>query len=102
MWWLTFRDGSVVILEASSLLHARMLAVKYGLGRPAYFVEGHFIDPEWAAVIPHDDIGRMLSPPEARQVHDMLTDHGRRNGTHTDEVIALRKLVAELSLRTAR
>jgi hypothetical protein len=97
MWWLTFRDGSVVILQASSLLHARMLAVKYSLGRPAYFAEGHFIDPERAALIPHDDIRRMLSPPEARQVHDMLRDRRRRNGADTDDVIALRKLVAELT-----
>jgi hypothetical protein len=26
MWWITFRRGDVVILRATSLIHARMLA----------------------------------------------------------------------------
>jgi hypothetical protein len=96
MWWLTFRRGDVVIVEASSLLHARMLAAQYGFGRPAHFAEGDFIDPERAALIPDNAIGRMLSPPEAQQVREVLTDYGRRNGEH-NEAIALRKLVAELA-----
>ena len=97
MWWLTFRRGDVVIVEASSLVHARMHAAQYGFGRPAHFAEGHFIDPERAARIPDNVIGRMLSPPEARQVREVLTDRGRRNGEPTNEAVALRKLVTELA-----
>ena len=35
MWWLSFIDGTVVILdvEATSLLHARTLAAMKGIGR---------------------------------------------------------------------
>jgi hypothetical protein len=72
VWWLTCRHGDVVIVEASSLIHARTVAAQYGLGRPAHFAEGHFIDPERAALIRDEDIGRVLSPAEARQVREAL------------------------------
>jgi hypothetical protein len=72
MWWLTFRHGDVVIVEASSLLHARTVATQFGLGRPSHFAEGHFIDPDRAALIPPKSIGRMLTPLEARQVRELL------------------------------
>ena len=52
MWWLTFLNGGVVIIEASSLIHARSLAAARGLGRVVHFAEGHFINPESAALIP--------------------------------------------------
>jgi hypothetical protein len=45
MWWLMFLSGGVVIIEASSLIHARALAAAHGLGRVSHFAEGHFIDP---------------------------------------------------------
>jgi hypothetical protein len=77
MWWLTFRHGDVVIVEASSLLHARAVAAQLGLGRPSHFAEGHFIDPDRAALIPHDFIGRMLAPLDARQVRDLLHSRSR-------------------------
>jgi hypothetical protein len=73
MWWLSFLDGGVVIIQASSLIHARMLAAQHGLGWTLYFANGHFINPERAALIPDDSIGRMLSPDEAGQLRDVLT-----------------------------
>src|SRR5258708_33046522 len=68
MWWLTFLNGGVVIIEASSLTHARSLAAAHGLGRVVHFAEGHFINPESAALIPDAFIGRMLSAIEARRL----------------------------------
>ena len=72
MWWLLFRDGGVVIVGASSLVHARLLAAANGLGRASHFVEGAFIDTERLPPIPAEFIGRMLSPIEARQIEEML------------------------------
>jgi hypothetical protein len=72
MWWLTFLNGGVVIIEASSLIHARSLAAAHGLGRVVHFAEGHFINPESAALIPDAFIGRMLSAIEARRLLDRM------------------------------
>jgi len=72
MWWLLFRDGGVVIIGASSLVHARLLAAANGLGRASHFVEGGFIDSERRPPIPSGFIGRMLSPIEAQQIQEML------------------------------
>jgi hypothetical protein len=72
VWWISFLDGSVFIVQASSLAHARMLAALHGVGRVGHFVEGHFIDDERAAVIPQKFIGRMLSSHAARQIRDLF------------------------------
>jgi hypothetical protein len=72
MWWLLFRDGGVVIIRASSLVHARLLAAANGLGRASHFVEGNFIDTERLPAIPSEFIGRMLSPLEAQQLVELL------------------------------
>jgi hypothetical protein len=72
MWWLTFLTGGVVIIDASSLTHGRALAAAHGLGRVAHFAEGHFINPESAALIPDAFISRMLSAIEARRLLDRM------------------------------
>ncbi len=72
MWWLLFRDGGVVIIRASSLVHARLLAAASGLGKASHFVEGNFIDTEHLPPIPSEFVGRMLSPVEARQLVESL------------------------------
>ncbi len=71
-WWLSFRDGGVVIVSASSLAHARLLAAGNGLGRASQFVEGSFIDTQHLPPIPPEFVGRMLSPIEARQLQELL------------------------------
>src|SRR6267154_1223920 len=81
MWWLLFRDGGVVIIGASSLVHARLLAAANGLGRASHFVEGNFIDTERLPPIPLEFVGRMLSPIEARQLQEMLDRKPRDHGT---------------------
>jgi hypothetical protein len=45
MWWLTFLNGGVVIIEASSLIHARSLAAAHGLGRVVHFAEAISLIP---------------------------------------------------------
>jgi hypothetical protein len=79
MWWLSFSDGSVVIIAASSLAHARLLAAAKGLGRASHFVEGNRIDTERLPPIPSEFVGKMLSPVDARQLIDILDrrDRGR-------------------------
>ena len=71
MWWLSFPEG-VVIIEAASLAHARLLAAQCAFNRASQFVEGYPINPDLAALIPNHSIGRMLSPLEARELIKLL------------------------------
>src|SRR5260370_951706 len=70
MYWLCYqRNGrllGVVILEASSLVAARMQASLAELGRGGVFSEGHALDAGCRALLTPNDIGRMLSPQEAQ------------------------------------
>jgi hypothetical protein len=72
MWWLSFIGGSVVIMEATSLSHARLLAALKNLGRASQFAEGYFISPDLAAMIPDNSVGRMLSSDEALRLRKLL------------------------------
>jgi hypothetical protein len=81
MWWLSFRDGGVVIINAASLAHARLLAAANGLGRASDFVDGNLIDIEHLPPIPPEFIGRMLSPVDARQLLEILNRHERDRST---------------------
>jgi hypothetical protein len=72
MWWITFRDGSAVVLEASSLAHARMLAAVQQIGRVAQCVAGYRLSSELARAIPDDCIGRLLSRDDAWLLYDRL------------------------------
>jgi hypothetical protein len=80
MWWLSFRDGGVVIINASSLVHARLLCAAKGLGRASDFVEGNLIDTARLPPIPDEFVSKMLSPVDARQLLEILsrTDRGRQ------------------------
>jgi hypothetical protein len=70
MWWLSFFGGDVVIVEAASLAHARLLAGV--LGRPSHFAEGHSISSELAALIPDNFLRRKLSRTQTRQLLKLL------------------------------
>ena len=72
MWWLSFHGGDVVIIEAASLAHARLLAALNKLGRASHFAEGQSISPELAALIPDNFLRRALSPTETRQLLKLL------------------------------
>jgi len=41
MWWLSFRDGTAVIMRATSLLHARMLAAIHKIGFVSQSASGY-------------------------------------------------------------
>jgi hypothetical protein len=77
MWWLSFRDGGVVIIKAASLAHARLLAAANGLGRASDFVDGNLIDTQRVPPIPQEFIARMLSPIDARQLLEILNRQER-------------------------
>jgi hypothetical protein len=72
MWWLSFFGGDVVIVEAASLAHARLLAAGNELGRASHFAKGHSISSELAAIIPDNFLRRILSPTETRQLLKLL------------------------------
>jgi hypothetical protein len=71
MWWLSFRGGSVVIVTAASLVHARLLAA-IEFDHASHFVEGYPIDPDLEELIPVHSVGRMLSPLESRDLIKLL------------------------------
>jgi hypothetical protein len=86
VWWISFLDGGVVIMEASSLLHARTLAAASGLGRVTQFAEGHFIGPKRAKLIPNGSIGRILSSIEAGKLRDLIEyDGGGADHSHVPQ-----------------
>src|SRR5271163_4015669 len=61
MWWLSFPEG-VVIIEAASLAHARLLAAQCAFNRASQFVEGYPINPDLAALVPGHSIGTDALP----------------------------------------
>ena len=85
MWWLSFLGGGVAIMEATSLAQARLLAVVNGLGRASQFVEGYSINPDLAALIPDDSIGRILTPLEARKLLKLMKYGPQKYLPHTSE-----------------
>jgi hypothetical protein len=83
MWWLTFFGGDVVIIEAASLAHARLLAAAV-LGRASHFAEGHSISSGLAALIPDNFLRRIISPTETRQLLKLL-EPGKRVANSSPE-----------------
>jgi hypothetical protein len=79
-FWLTYGAGNkvigAIILEAPSMLQARMDATVAGLDAGAPFVEGHPLGAELMASIPPAKIGRMMSGSEAAKLISLL--EGRR------------------------
>jgi hypothetical protein len=61
MWWLSFREGHVVIVTAASLAHARLLAA-IAFCHASHFVEGYPISPDLVELIPDHSVGRIISP----------------------------------------
>jgi hypothetical protein len=78
MWWLSYHEGVLIMdVEASSITHARLIAAAEGFGRVSHFEHGYYIDPDDAARIPDNLLGRMLSVIEIQRVRELLRD-GRR------------------------
>ena len=82
LWLLTYnnRHGrlhGVFIIEAASLLSARMGAADSALDEGVSFAEGHELDAARSARIPPGYVGVMLSCKEAAQLLDRIE---RRDG----------------------
>ena len=80
MWWLTYRRSGkasgVVLFEAPSLVHARMQASLEAVDAGAEFAEGHELGAALAALVPAEQVGRMLTIEEARQLLERLRRPG--------------------------
>jgi hypothetical protein len=81
-FWLTYgsADGliGVVIMEASTLIQARMRATAQGIAAAgAPFAGGHELSANLIALVPPTQIGRMMSGTEAMQLIRRLEDRLR-------------------------
>jgi len=72
MWWVSFNDGTAVVIEASSLTQARVLATVHQLGRAAQFVDAYLLSSELAALIPDGFVARLFSRGEALRLFERL------------------------------
>jgi len=69
IFWLAYQtsDGVCVVLqEAPSLVHARMVTALAGLDGEMTFHEGHELDAKTARKVPSSAIGKCLSPKQAQ------------------------------------
>jgi len=76
LWWLRYDRGGrllgVLIIEAASMVSARLRAAVDGIDADADFAEGHELDERTARAIPARQIGRMLAPKEALALLDKI------------------------------
>ena len=77
-FWLTYgsADGlvGVIIMEAPSMLQARMNAAVRSIAAGAPFAEGHELSARLMASVPPTQVGRMLSGSEAAELIRRLDD----------------------------
>jgi hypothetical protein len=75
LWWLCYRQSGeikVVIVEATSLIFARMHVSLAQSDEDASFVEGYELDEGHSALVPARYIGSMLSRSSAATLLDRL------------------------------
>jgi hypothetical protein len=76
-FWLCYRDTgqhfNVVIIEASSLIHARLKATLAGRDKGMTFTEGHELSVELSPLVQSD---RILSADEAMKLLNRLERAG--------------------------
>jgi hypothetical protein len=75
LYWLVYQQGdvrSVLIIEASSLLGARLRADVDMPGLDQHFVEGFELDGALALRIPEDTLGRMMAAADAANLIERL------------------------------
>ena len=79
MWWLTYlRSGKmvgVVLIEAPSLVDARMRAALEAVEASVDFAEGHEIDAARSALVPAEQLERLLSIDEANRLLKLDEKH---------------------------
>jgi hypothetical protein len=77
IFWLNYRhaDGlfaGATVIEASTLISARMAAAVYGLNDGLNFVSGRELDDASAHQIPENMIGRLLDDRDIRRLQQAL------------------------------
>jgi hypothetical protein len=75
LWMLSFGDRGATIIEAESMIHARLRVAVKGLVRASSFIGGCQIDPEFIPLIPDESIGRKLSREHSSELLELLK-HG--------------------------
>jgi hypothetical protein len=85
LWMLSFGHRGAAIIEAESMIHARLRVAVKGLVRASLFIGGCQIDPEFIPLIPDESIGRRLSREHASTLLELFK-HGpsRRNAMPGD------------------
>jgi hypothetical protein len=76
LWMLSFGDRGAAIIEAETMIHARLRVAVNGLVRASLFIGGCQIDPEFIPLIPDESIGRKLSREHSSELLERLK-HGR-------------------------
>ena len=75
LWMLSFGDRGAAIIEAETMIHARLRFAANGLVRASSFIGGCQIDPEFIPLIPDESIGRKLSRKHSSELLELLK-HG--------------------------
>ena len=75
LWMLSFGDHGAAIVEADSMIPARLRVAVKGFVRASLFVGGCQIDPESIRLIPGESIGRKLSREQTSELLELLK-HG--------------------------
>jgi len=75
LWMLSFGDRGAAIIEAETMIHARLRVAVNGLVRASSFIGGCQIDPEFIPLIPDESIGRKLSREHSSELLELLK-HG--------------------------
>jgi hypothetical protein len=75
LWMLSFGDRGSAIIEAETMIHARLRVAVNGLVRSSLFIGGCQIDPEFIPLIPDESIGRKLSREHSSELLELLK-HG--------------------------
>jgi len=75
MFWLAYRcenDPCVIVIDAKSIILARLLAAMVVDGIDTHFIEGGELPTDVATSIPTSAVGRLLTAKEAERVLDGL------------------------------
>jgi hypothetical protein len=77
LFWLDYchpdgRFAGAAVIEASTLVSARMTAAVYGLNDQLKFASGHELDEATAHEIPENMIGRLLDDRDLRRLQHFL------------------------------
>jgi len=97
LWMLSFGDRGSTIIEAESMIHARLRVAVKGLVRASSFIGGCQIDPEFIPLIPDESIGRRLSRERSSELLELLK-HGPARRSAKPGCVAIGAPVRTLAL----